>query len=237
MKSRPGTGPKRRLALLAGLVPRGSRVADVGTDHGRLPVLLLRTGRAGHCIATEPSEERLAPLRARLERSPRPRGLEIRVGDGLAPLHRSDRLDVLVLAGMGAPTICRILRQEELRRLGARRVVLQPQTDPAVVRRHLDFLRMTIVSETLLHRSGRFHLVMAAEPGRDDSRYSHPSLSREDLLEAGPCLVRDGGSSVQLYWQQQLRRNERILAAATPGSSKREALRLRDLARRILDSL
>ena len=48
-----------RLAAVAGLVPPGARVIDVGTDHGMVPVWLVQTGRAEHVFA---SDLRAGPL-------------------------------------------------------------------------------------------------------------------------------------------------------------------------------
>ena len=48
-----------RLALLAALVPPGSRLADVGTDHGYLPVYLLQQGRIPSAIAADIGAEPL----------------------------------------------------------------------------------------------------------------------------------------------------------------------------------
>ena len=40
-----------RLACIAELVPRGARLADVGTDHAYLPAWLLQSGRIDRAIA------------------------------------------------------------------------------------------------------------------------------------------------------------------------------------------
>ena len=42
-----------RLEAVASMVPRDSRVADIGTDHAILPRRLLSSGRAAHCIASD----------------------------------------------------------------------------------------------------------------------------------------------------------------------------------------
>ena len=42
-----------RLRLLADMVPEGARLADVGTDHGYLPVFLLQKGRIAGAIASD----------------------------------------------------------------------------------------------------------------------------------------------------------------------------------------
>ena len=33
-----------RLRLIAGLIKKGSKVADIGTDHGYLPIFLVKSG-------------------------------------------------------------------------------------------------------------------------------------------------------------------------------------------------
>ena len=41
-----------RLRLLAEMTPSGGRLADIGTDHGYLPVWLLQEGRIPSAIAS-----------------------------------------------------------------------------------------------------------------------------------------------------------------------------------------
>lgn len=222
-----------RLRATAELIPSGSRVADVGTDHGRLPRFVLSSGRASYCVATERHETRLARVRR-----PPPEGtsasrLELRWGDGLDPLRPDDRLDVIVLAGMGARTIVRILDNPRRARLGARRLVLQPQSEIALLRRWLASRKLVIVAETLVRDRGHFYVALAAENGSGSPCAGHPRLSEDELFEVGPCLVASRDPLVRRYWRLRRRREERILERAR-GAGCRAARRRHDLACRVL---
>jgi hypothetical protein len=46
-------GGSRRLALIASLVPPGGRVVDIGTDHARIPIALLKKGVVSEVLATD----------------------------------------------------------------------------------------------------------------------------------------------------------------------------------------
>ena len=45
-----------RLELIASFVENGIGVADVGTDHGYIPVMLVKRGYKGNIIATDINE-------------------------------------------------------------------------------------------------------------------------------------------------------------------------------------
>jgi tRNA (adenine22-N1)-methyltransferase len=224
-----------RLDAIARMVPPGSVVADIGTDHGLLPLRLLASGRAIRCIASEPSAARLAKARALASRGPSRPVLELRIGDGFTVLEQEDGVDVAVIAGLGGHAVVRILDDPARERLALRRLVLQPQTDPSLVRGWLVKHGFRHVEERLVLDRGRFYTLIAAEPGLE--RLEHPRLSREDVLEAGPLLVRSGDPLVSRFWTRWLERHERILARDRPGPARDEALRQRDLARRLLAAL
>ena len=42
-----------RLACIASLVPQGARLADIGTDHGKLPITLLMQNRVSGAIGSD----------------------------------------------------------------------------------------------------------------------------------------------------------------------------------------
>jgi len=218
-----------RLDAVASFVPPGARVADVGADHGLLAKALLRSGIARSCVATEASPPRLARLTLRVGAQAR---LELRCGDGLAPLRPEDGLDVLVLAGLGGASIVRILSQPRRGRLGIRRYVLQPATDAACVRRWLLGNGLGRMDERLVEMRGRFHTVIAAENGNAPPLPA--ALDEDDVLEAGAPLLARRDPALLPYWRSTLDRQRRILREATPGRGRSEALRVAGVAERVL---
>ena len=79
-----------RLRLLADMVPQGARLADIGTDHGYLPVWLMQQGRIASAIAADIGPEPLAHARRTAEEYGA--ALDLRLCDGLrgiAPMRRT----------------------------------------------------------------------------------------------------------------------------------------------------
>ena len=107
-----------RLRAIAELVPLGCRtLADIGTDHGYIPVSLLLEGRLDRAIAADigapplDHARRTAGLYGVSER------IDFRLGDGLAVVEPGEA-EVIVIAGMGGDTITEILARSEERRVG-----------------------------------------------------------------------------------------------------------------------
>jgi len=219
---------------VASLVPQGSRVADIGTGHGLLARRLLASGRSPHCIATERTPALLREVR-RYPAAHRLAGaLELRSGDGLAPLRRSDSVDVVVIAGLGGPSILRILDRSPLPCSTFRRIVLQPQTDPARLRKGLYERGLQIVAEQLVRQRERFYLALAVEPRTGAAPPVWAGLRPEELLEAGPCLLRQAHPLLVPYWRNQVGRLERIVEGPG-GVGGRQAVHHRlEIARRVL---
>jgi tRNA (adenine22-N1)-methyltransferase len=212
-----------RLDALAEAIPRGSRVADVGSDHGRLARSLVSSGRASFCLATEATSE----LTARIGRPPAEGGwasrLAFRAGDGLAAIRTEDAVDTVVLAGMGAGTILRILGNLSRLQPEPRRLILQPRTDETAVRRWLATHGWRLVFERLTDDRGRLHLTIAAERGEASAQYRHPLLSRADLLASGPLLVAARPPELIRRWEEQRTRLAAIVARGAGGPAAARA--------------
>jgi len=223
-----------RLLALAEAVPWGSRVADIGTDHGALPLLLAQTGRAAFCVATEPSEARLARVARPAPGAPWAGRLAYRSGDGLDALRPEDRIDTVIIAGLGGRTIVRLLERPALRRLGPARLVLQPRTEEPRVRDWLSRSGWRLAGEIVAVERERMHVTLIAEPGDDADLYAHPGLDRDDLLAAGPHLVRSRLPAVAAWWRGEKLRLDRILSRAEPGASRDRAREAHGRAARVL---
>lgn len=114
-----------RLLALAQRIPPGCRVADIGTDHARLPIYLVQRGLVKHIIATDIREGPLSMAAEALAKRGLREAVELRLGRGAACLHPNE-VDCVLIAGMGGDTIAEILRQDSW--LSRKHLLLQPQT-------------------------------------------------------------------------------------------------------------
>lgn len=137
-----------RLALIAGWVRPGAKLADVGTDHAYLPVWLSLHGRVSSAIA---SDLRKGPLERAREtgRTYGAQGIDYRLGDGLAFI-RPEEADTIVIAGMGGENIAAILAAAAWTADGRHTLLLQPQTRAEALRRFLMDHSYAIVQEALV---------------------------------------------------------------------------------------
>ena len=143
-----------RLRVCAQMVAPGSRVADIGTDHGYLPIWLLHNGIASHVIACDLREQPLASARQNAARFGT-EGIEFRLSDGLAEI-APDEADTIVCAGMGGDLIAMILDAAPWLRDECYTLILQPQSAAPALRRYLTQNGFGIREEALL-QEGRFY--------------------------------------------------------------------------------
>lgn len=150
-----------RLQCIADLVPHGARLADVGTDHGYLPVWLLQRGRIAQAIA---SDINAAPLEhARRTAADCGVRLDLRLCAGLDAI-APDEADTLVIAGMGGETILTILQNAAWDWRGVT-LLLQPMTKAELLRRALPGLGLRTVSERLVRDKGTIYAVLTVTAG------------------------------------------------------------------------
>ena len=94
----------KRLLCCAAMVPSGSRVADIGTDHGYLGIYLLQNGISPHVIACDLRKGPLDNARKNARLFEVDGSMAFRLSDGLAEIS-PEEIDCAVLAGMGGDLI------------------------------------------------------------------------------------------------------------------------------------
>ncbi len=149
-----------RLAAVAAMVPPASRVADVGSDHGKLPTFLLASGQATSAFALDVANGPILTLR----QGPLATGLVVRQGDGLAPM-LADEVDVVTICGMGGHTMARVVAQAPAPVwAGLRCGVFQPNDHAAEVRRALLARGWGLGPSTIVWDRGRWYAVLVGLP-------------------------------------------------------------------------
>lgn len=145
-----------RLERVASLVPVCRCLFDIGTDHGYLPIQLVREHRCQFAVA---ADIRPGPLE-RASRHIRAAGLgdkiEIRLTDGLVSLPVM-KDDVVVIAGLGGNEIRDILT---VSRPDCLAIILQPMKSAPELRLWLYQNGYAIAEEVLAHDRGRYYPIM-----------------------------------------------------------------------------
>ncbi len=157
----------KRLGVIASFVPEGSLVADVGTDHGYIPIHLVQEGIAKSAIAMDVREGPLLRARTHIKEAGLEDLIEVRLSDGLLKLEKN-QADCVVIAGMGGELIIHIL--EEARHLwdSIAYWVLSPQSELYKVRKFLKEHEFSIQRETMIKEDGKFYTVMGINRGNWD---------------------------------------------------------------------
>lgn len=153
-----------RLRMVADMIPVGSRLADVGTDHAYLPSALMLEDKLASAIA---ADLRQGPL-SRAKETVREYGLNGKIGfrlcDGLAGI-RSDEVDAVSIAGMGGETIAMILEAAPWTREKNIALVLQPMSSMEELRRWLQENGYIIIEERLAREGDTIYTALRVQAG------------------------------------------------------------------------
>lgn len=215
-----------RLQLLADMVPEGCRLADVGTDHGYLPVYLLQRRRIRSAVAADIGAEPLAHA-CRTAEAYGVEGIDFRLCDGLRDI-APDEVDTVVIAGMGGETIITILEGAAWTKDGAYTLLLQPMTKAADLRYWLAVNGYLFTEERLVWDKNYLYPVLRVTGG------GTPQALTERQALTGVAL--DNDPLYREYLTQQadkLRRTAEGLRRSAKPDARQRAAAAEALAREI----
>ncbi|GAA5533769.1 tRNA (adenine(22)-N(1))-methyltransferase TrmK [Deinococcus aluminii] len=204
-----------RLEAVLALI-RADVHADIGSDHAKLPIRLLREGRAERCVVVELNPGPLALARRNAARARLAGRLEVRAGDGFAPLAPGE-VDSASLTGMGAGTVAAILR-----RAGERLppvLVVQPNDSPRPLRVWAREHGYHLTAERLI--PGYWPYPVLRLERRDGPDPAYAGLPPGAALRYGPHLLRGGDS---LLGEQVRADVARLTPLAAPGRTAQAEL-------------
>lgn len=193
-----------RLERVAAHVPAGARLADIGSDHGYLPVALMRRGSITAAVAGEVA---LTPYRA-AERTVRENDLDqlitVRMANGLAAIQPEDGITAVSICGMGGETIRDILESGKAHLTGKERLILQPNGGERPLRQWLMENGYCIVCEEVLRENRFDYEVIVAE------RAGPVAYTAEELY-FGPLQMKARSPAFLLKWRRMLRHKQQTL--------------------------
>lgn len=185
--------------------PQIKCVADVGTDHGYLPIWLVEQGIADKAIAMDVRTGPLQRAQEHIREHQLGAYIETRLSDGLAALHR-DEAQVIVIAGMGGATMSGILEAGQAVISPDTILVLQPQSELYEFRRYLVTHGFRLLSEDMVEEDGKYYPMMKVQKG-----LKAPLSYTEEELRYGPLLLEERHPVLKEFLLWQLKQKERIL--------------------------
>lgn len=148
-----------RLKAVASLISEGNVLADVGTDHGYVPIYLMQQGKIPRAIAMDINKGPLERAREHIMLFGMGDYIETRLSDGLAALKEGEAESVLI-AGMGGGLVIHILEAGSGIAKKAKELVLQPQSELERVRRFLEENGYVTEAEDMVFEDGKYYPMM-----------------------------------------------------------------------------
>jgi tRNA (adenine22-N1)-methyltransferase len=193
-----------RLERVAAQVPAGARLADIGSDHGYLPVALMRRGAIEYAVAGEVA---MTPFQA-AERTVRENDLGdrmiVRLANGLEAIKPEDNITAISFCGMGGETIRDILESGKAHLTGRERLIMQPNGGEQPLRQWLMENGYRILFEEVLRENRFDYEIIVAER-------SGPVVYTAEELYFGPLQIQERNAAFLAKWQRRLKQKEKTL--------------------------
>ncbi|MBC2579226.1 class I SAM-dependent methyltransferase [Clostridium sp. DJ247] len=220
-----------RLKNIVAMVDSCDCIADIGTDHGYIPIYLVKNHICRRAIASDINKGPVKKAKFNVELENVQDKVQCRLGPGLTTIMPGE-VQGIVIAGMGGNLISNILEESEDVFRKAEFAILQPVQNPEVLREYVYKKGYKIVDEELCIDEGRFYEIIKITYGLNSENVN------EVFYEIGKILVEKKHPLLEEYIKSKLNKYGKILNNINEDTEiankrklelKRNILRLEDL--------
>ncbi|MCG1022353.1 tRNA (adenine(22)-N(1))-methyltransferase [Sutcliffiella horikoshii] len=198
----------KRLEAVASFIPKGSVLADIGSDHAYLPCYAYLQGMIEKGIAGEVVEGPFQSAVQQVRKTELDRVIEVRKGDGLEVISPNE-VSCITIAGMGGSLIQSILEKGKEKLEGVQTLILQPNIGAKKVREWLLANGWQLIAEQILLDDGRIYEILVAERGDSEKPYT---FKKDAYLLVGPFLAKEKNDVFVQKWTHELAHWKKIVA-------------------------
>lgn len=193
-----------RLKCISNMVDPCDKVIDVGTDHGYIPIHLIKNGVCTEVIASDINKGPVEKAEKNVSLEGLKSKITCRLGGGLTVV-KPREVDCAIIAGMGGNLIRDIIEDslEVFKELDF--VVLQPVQNPEILRKYLYESGYNIIDEELCEDEGKFYEIIKVA-------YSdRPQVLEPIYYEISSLLIEKKHPLLEKYIEFKLDKYRKIL--------------------------
>ena len=185
----------KRLKSLAGLVTLDDKVADIGCDHALLDVYMIKNNITKKVLIADISENALENGIKNVKKYHLDDKITAKCGNGLDVI--TDKIDTVIISGMGASTIIKILSSNKLKQI--KKLIIESNNDHFLLRKFLINNGFYISHEAVIYDNGKYYINIMFQRG-------FKKYSKKELIY-GPILM----NSNKEYFNYLLKKQTGIL--------------------------
>ncbi|EML9211297.1 SAM-dependent methyltransferase [Clostridioides difficile] len=151
-----------RLLKIASLVSDGKKIADIGTDHGYIPVYLLKEGKVPFAVLADVNKGPLDNAHKEVIQNNLLDKVDLRLGSGMEILEIGE-VEEVIIAGMGGILISELLEAKKEVAHNVEKLILQPMQAQEELRYYLLNNGYEILEEVLVREDFRIYEIIVAK--------------------------------------------------------------------------
>lgn len=220
----------KRLTTVVNYIPKGARVADIGSDHAYLPCYIVKQSNVPFAIAGEVATGPYTSALTQVAHAGLTDKISVRKGNGLAVIEEGE-VDCITIAGMGGSLIATILEEGKEKLTSVTRLVLQPNIGAHAIRKWLLANGWELVAEEIIEEHYQVYEILVAEKGDPYAPYGD-ELDSGILL--GPFLQKKQHDAFLKKWKGEMKTWLHVLKQLDQAENSQEIFDKRqDIQRKI----
>ncbi len=207
-----------RIEKIADMVKEGMVVADIGTDHALLPILLVKQEKSNKVYACDVAQGPLSIAKENIQKYGMQDNIQTILSNGFENVPMDTQ--VVVIAGMGYLTASMILEQAINRLSSFQQIITEINRNPEDMRQWISDHHYTIEDESFVHERNHDYVIISFTTNH------HDSYSKEEI-ELGPILKQQKNEEYLSFCKTNLKKISTILERANGKAPQNDLLQQR----------
>lgn len=198
----------KRLMKIASYVEPCKAIADIGTDHGYIPIYLVKSNICEKAIASDINKGPIEKATTNVRFEGLSKNIKCLLGPGLKPVKKGE-VNGVIVAGMGG-NLTRDILVEDLEKVKLYDfLILQPAQNPEVLREYLYNNNFQVINEDLILDEGKFYELFKVKYNENAKKID---VKDELFYEISPILLGNKNSLIDSYIKSKIERYENIVS-------------------------